>query len=233
MRESLYSLCDWLKANSKLLTAIGNWTGFSPTGVTLWIELAAERRDRGQLWLMDQANQCRLGRLPVQLDGAVVGGNYGVTEIRLTGPGTDYAASDYGSAGIVLLDNGRANLAIHGGDRRATARHWTGGIRLQAADMRSLVIALEAIETPVTCQIVEYRESRSTWDNDRDWDWQDDGYNNNAYNSNTYIETNHESFDGTMPDQWEEPSTIELPAESIGSEPLPAEPVNWIDDGYC
>jgi hypothetical protein len=222
MHEFLQSICDWLKLNLNLLPA-----STTPGTITLWVELFGYQQ--AQLYLHDRDRRLLLGTLPARVYGVLPMGQYAIAEIRLTGSGTDYPDTIYGSEGIIVLASGQNNWVIQGGDRPSAQGDWRGGIRLRDEDMRSLIIALESINEPVICQIIEPARSRSEWQNDDDTDYQD-----------TYTETNNSWNEDSG---WSEPATTDYAiqdaliedarSELESPEPEPSGSISWQEDGYC
>lgn len=94
-------------------------------------------------------------------------GNYLVRARIPTGKGTALAKEEFGSAGALVLEaiagdaaladaNGRFNFVVHGGDLAAGSllRSTVGGLRLNNADLRTLIRAVEQAHC-TACEIME------------------------------------------------------------------------------
>ena len=152
---------------STLLGTLQRWFNPQPNqppmlAISLWIDRprSADGRQLGNLTLLDGTGQNLLDS-PLHTYGKTPTGDYQVTAIRLTGPGTPYAAECYGPVGLVMLErvhNGTTVYAmIQGGDRspKGDLLAPMGGFQLSNSAIQALIIALETMELPMLCRVRE------------------------------------------------------------------------------
>lgn len=220
---------------STLLGTLQRW--FNPQlnqppmlAISLWIDRprSADGRQPGRLTLFDGSGQILLGDCPLQTYGKTPIGDYQVTAIRLTGPGTPYAAEFYGQAGLVMLEmmrNGTTVYAmIQGGDRspKGDLLAPTGGFQLRNPAMQSLIIALETMELPMLCRVREAiapkpsarTQTHETRSSDDDSDSFSDSFSVGSSDSSLDYEPN---WDPNCDPNWDSSPAL-LPLN---------------DDGYC